>query len=186
MEVEYELTPDDLYHYQWRACTQSTFAKRAKLKVYLAVFFLFFVLSFLSGLGSDGFDFSRVSLIWMVPFFLVAIALWVYEKRQTRRLILDFLKEEKPDRGLLGAHKISLNEAGLVEITAVNESRHSWVGVDRVEHDQKYIYIYTAPHAALIIPKRAFRTSQEAESFYQLARVSKLSATAASPAQMTV
>ena len=185
MEVEYELTHDDLYHYHWRACTRSSFVKRAKLKVYLAVFFLFFVLTFLSGLGSDGFVFSRASLIWMVPFFVIAIAVWVYDKRQTRRAILDTLKEEKPDRGQLGYHKVILNEAGLVETTAVNDSRHSWAGVDRVEHDQQYIYIYTAPHAAHIIPKRAFSNLQEAESFYQLARVSKLSATAAMQAQTT-
>jgi len=69
-----------------------------------------------------------------------------------------------------------LNEAGLVERTVVNESRHSWTGVDRVEHDQKYIYVYTAPHAALIIPKRAFNNLQEAESFYQLAKISKQAA----------
>jgi hypothetical protein len=175
VEVEYELTPDDLYHYQWRACFRSPFAKRAKLKAYLAVFFLFSVLTFLPALGSDGFEFSRASLIWMVPFFVVVIAMWLYEKRQTRRLILDFMKEEKPDRGQLGVHKISLNEAGLVESTAVGESRTSWAGIDRVEHDEKYIYIYTAPHAAHVIPKRAFNNLQQAESFYQLARVSKLS-----------
>jgi hypothetical protein len=69
-----------------------------------------------------------------------------------------------------------LNEAGLVESTAVGESRCSWAGVDRVEHDQQYIYIYTAPHAAHIIPKRAFNNLHEAESFYQLAKVSKKSA----------
>jgi hypothetical protein len=69
-----------------------------------------------------------------------------------------------------------LNEAGLVESTAVGESRCSWAGVDRVEHDQQYIYIYTAPHAAHIIPKCAFNNLHEAESFYQLARVSKQSA----------
>ena len=170
MEVEYELTPDDLYHFHWRSGRRSPVAKRARIKAYLSLFFLFFILSFLSGLGSEGFDFSRANLLWIGIFFPgCAILMWIFEKRQTRRAILDLVKEEKPGRGQLGAHTISLNEEGLVESTAVGESRTSWAGVNRVEQDEKYIYIYTAPHAALIVPRRAFHSSQEAESFYQLA-----------------
>jgi hypothetical protein len=182
MEVEYELTPDDLYHFQWRAGTRSPAVKRAKLGAYLSVIFLFSLLTVLSGLGSEGFDFSRASWMWIVWIFPVAIAMWLFEKRQMRRTILAFVKEEKPGRGQLGAHKISLNEAGLVESTAVGESRTSWDGVNRIEHDEKFIYIYTAPHAAHIIPKRAFRSPQEAESFYQASRIKTI---AASPAQTT-
>ena len=176
VEVEYELTRDDIYHYQWRAGSRSSIVKRAKLKAYLAVLFLFSLLTFLSGLGADDFQFSRISFVWLIWFLPLVIMIWLFEKRQKRHTILEFLKEEKPGRGQLGAHKISLNEEGLVESTAVNESRTSWVGVDRVEHDEKYIYIYTAPHAAHIIPKRAFNNSQEAEAFYQLARVNKQAA----------
>ena len=179
MEVEYELTPDDLYRYQWRASTRSPSVKRAKLGAYLSVIFLFSVLTVLSGLGADGFEFSRASWMWIAWIFPIVIAMWLFEKRQMRRTILDHLKEEKPGRGQLGAHKISLNEAGLVESTAVGESRTSWAGVDRVEHDEKYIYIYTAPHAAHIIPKRAFRSPQEAESFYQASRIKTIAATPA-------
>lgn len=176
MEVEYELTHDDMYHYQWRAGIRSPSVKRTKIKLYLAILFIFSVLTFLPALDSDGFDFARITLVWFIWLIPFVVIMWFFEKWQARRTILDFLKEEKPGRGQLGAHKVSLDEAGLVETTAVNESRHSWTGVDRVEHDQKYIYIYTAPHAALVIPKRAFHSSQEAESFYQFARVSKLEA----------
>ena len=181
MEVEYELTPDDLYHYQWRASLRSPFAKRTKRKFYLYLLLTLTVLTLLPAIGPDGFEISYVSFIWLIPFPVLVVAAWIIERRQTRRAILEFMKEEKPGRGLLGVHKLSLNEAGLVEITAVNESRHSWAGVDRVEHDEKYIYIYTAPHAAHIIPKRAFNNLQEAESFYQLARLSKQSASMVAP-----
>ena len=83
------------------------------------------------------------------------------------------MKQEKPDKGQLGKHRVKLNEAGLVEATAVSESRTSWAGVDRVEQNEKYIFIYTSPAAAHMIPKRAFSSVQGAEGFYQLARVSK-------------
>ena len=177
MEVDHEITPDDFYHFQWRACFRSRFAKRNRYKPYLAVLLCLVLLSLLPAISADGFDISQTSFGWILFYFPVAaVIIWLLERREARRTILQLLKEEKPGRGQLGAHKVSLNEAGLVESTAVGESRTSWLGVDRVEHDQKYIYIYTAPHAALIIPKRAFNNLQEAESFYQLARVSKQSA----------
>jgi len=180
VEVEYEITPDDLYHYHWRASFRSPSAKRTKRKFYLYVLLTYMLLTFLPAIGSEGFEISHVNLWWLLPLPVLFAAGWIVMRWQTRRAILELVEEEKPGRGQLGAHKISLNEAGLVERTAVNESRHSWTGVDRVEHDQKYIYIYTAPHAALIIPKRAFSTLQEAESFNQLARLSKQSAAIAS------
>ena len=173
MQVEYELTPDDLYHFQWRACFHSPSAKRKKLKLYLYIFLIFVFLSALPAFGSDGFDISYVNFKWILFFFPVfIIAMWIIERRQTRRGILELLKEEKPGGGQLGTHKVILNEAGLVESTAVGESRCSWAGVDRIEYDKQYIYIYTGPHAAHIIPKRAFNNAHEAESFYQLATVS--------------
>lgn len=173
MEVEYELTADDLYHFQWRASFHSPSAKRTKRKFYLYLLLTFMALTLLPAIGSDGFEISDVSLWWLLPLPVLFATGWIVVRWQTRRAILELLKEEKPGRGQLGTHKVKLNEAGLVESTAVGESRCLWAGVDRVEHDQQYIYIYTAPHAAHIIPKRAFNNLHEAESFYQLASVSK-------------
>jgi YcxB-like protein len=48
--------------------------------------------------------------------------------------------------------------------------------VDRIEQDPHYIFIYTSPAAAHVIPKRAFRGSQEADAFYQFSRAGKESA----------
>ena len=90
-----------------------------------------------------------------------------------RRGIRGPMKELVPNKGQLGRHKVVLNEGELIESTAVGESRILWAGVDRVEQNQEYIFIYTQPHAAHIIPKRAFNNAQAAESFYQLARISK-------------
>ena len=74
----------------------------------------------------------------------------------TRRLIRQLLKDEKPGRGQVGRHKVVLSDAGVVESTDVSESRTSWAGVDRVEQNAEYIFIYTSPAAAHVIPKRAF------------------------------
>jgi hypothetical protein len=66
----------------------------------------------------------------------------------------------------------------VVESTAVGESHTSWAGVDRIEQNPEYIFIYTSPAAAYVIPKRAFRDMQEAEGFYQFSRTRKEAAAA--------
>jgi hypothetical protein len=45
--------------------------------------------------------------------------------------------------------------------------------VDRVEQNGDYIFIYTTPHAAYVIPRRAFGSPAEATSFYQFAKINK-------------
>jgi hypothetical protein len=183
LEIEYEITPDDLYAFQWRANSRSSIAKRASRKAYLFLFLTFLLFALLPAIGPDGFAISRVNILWVVIVFpLIALMTWYLNRRQTRRAILGLLKAEKPGKGQLGSHKISLNDEGLVESTAVGESRTSWAGVDRVEQNREYIFIYTSPAGAHIIPKRAFSSLQEAECFYEIARASKQIALDGNPA----
>jgi hypothetical protein len=174
MEVEYELTLDDLYAFQWRAAYSSAIARRARYKVYACSFLALILFSLLSSFGTGGFVISRVNLYFLVVACpAVLLAYFFLERRMTRRLILQLLKKEKPDKGQLGRHKVVLSEGEVVESTAVGESRTSWAGVDRIEQNPDYIFLYTSPAGAHIIPKRAFRDRQEAEGFYQLSRISK-------------
>src|SRR6185369_7166056 len=155
LEVEYEITPDDLYSFQWRAVCQSPSLKRDRRKVYFVLFLSWAIMSFVPVIGSDGLDLSRFDLIWLATTFPpIAFLVWLYERRKTRRSIQELIEKEKPGRGQLGSHKISLNEQGLVESTAVGESHISWAGIDRIEQNEEYIFIYTAPTAAHVIPKR--------------------------------
>jgi ABC-type nickel/cobalt efflux system permease component RcnA len=175
MEVEYELTRDDLYAFQWRAGYTSSRARRDRLKVYLSLLSALLVFFVFPGLiGGEGFSFSNVNLIvFALSFTIMAVFAWWYLRRALRRAIIGQLNEEKPGRGQLGRHKIRLTETEIVETTDVGESRTNWVGVDRIEQNDDYIFVYTTPHSAHVIPKRAFDSAGQAASFYQLARVSK-------------
>jgi len=178
MEVEYELTLDDLYALQWRAAFNSPLSRRVTRKVYLGWFLALLLFSIIPSIGPDGFTISRVNFTFLlIAFPIVALAQWFLERRMIRRAIRQLLKQEKPGRGQLGRHRLILTNEGLVESTAVGDSRTSWAGVDRVEQNPEYIFIYTAPAAAHLIPKRAFRDMQEAERFYQLSKTSKEAAT---------
>lgn len=174
MEVEYELTLDDLYAFQWRAAFESPRSKRSTRKVYVYWFLALLLVSLLPAIGPDGFVISRMNFTFLIVAFpIVILAQWFLTRRLMRRAILQLLKEEKPGRGQLGRHKVVLSDEGMVESTAVGESRTSWAGVNRIEQNTQYIFIYTSPVAAHVIPKRAFRDMQEAEDLYQLSKTSK-------------
>jgi hypothetical protein len=174
MEVEYELTLDDLYAFQWRAIFASPRGRRATRRVYLLWLLAVLLFAAVPAIGADGFVISRMNFTFLVVAFpIVVLAQWFLERRLMRRAILQLLKEEKPGKGQLGKHRMVVSEDGVIESTAVAESRTSWAGVDRIEQNPDYIFIYTAPVAAHVIPKRAFRDTQEAEAFYQLCRTSK-------------
>jgi hypothetical protein len=179
MEIEYELTHDDLYAFQWRAVFASPRGRRARRTVYLVWLLAVLLIAAVPAIGADGFSISRVNYTFIVIAFpIVALIQWFLERRLVRRTILQLLKEEKPGKGLLGKHRLVVSEDGVSERTAVGESRASWAGVDRIEQNPEYIFIYTSAAAAHVIPKRAFRDVQEAEDFYRRVRASKEAAAA--------
>jgi hypothetical protein len=174
MEVEYELTPDDLYAFHWRAAFKSPLGRRARRKVYAGWLLALLLISALPAIGPDGLVISRANFgFLLVALPIVILAQWYLERRLIRRAILQLLKQEKPGKGQLGRHRLVLSEDGLAERTVVGESRTSWAGVDRIEQSPEYIFVYTSPIAAHVIPKRAFRNVQEAQAFYEFGRVRK-------------
>jgi hypothetical protein len=170
MEVDYVLTAEDLYAFQLRAVQRSPITKRTRRNTYSYLFVALLLFAIVPAIGADGFVISRVSFGFLIIGYAVVASLtWFLEKRMTRRAILQLLKAEKPDKGQLGRHTVKLDETGVVESTVVGEQRTSWAGIDRVEQDPDYIFIYTAPAAALVIPKRAFDSTLDAENFYHRA-----------------
>ena len=118
-----------------------------------------------------------MSLTFIVTSLLIVSVLqWSLDRWLVRRAIRQLLKDERPDRGQLGRHRLILDQDGLTESTAVGESRTRWAGVDRVEQNREYIYIYTSPAAAHVVPKRAFSTPEQAEAFYRLSQARRQSA----------
>jgi hypothetical protein len=171
MDIEYELTRDDLYAFQWRAAFRSPRGRRSRRTVYIYWLVALLIFATLPAIGADGFTISRVNFGFvLVAYPIVALAQWWWERWLMRRAILRLIRDEKPDRGQLGLHRLVLDEEGVLERTAVGESRTAWAGVHRVEQDDRYIYLYTSSAAAHVIPKRAFADPGDAEAFYQHSR----------------
>ena len=174
MEVEYELILDDLYAFQWRGVFVTPRGRRVRRTVNLLWVLAVLLFAIVPAIGADGFAISRVSFTFIVVAIPITFLFqWCLDRWLVRRVILRLLKDEKPGKGQLGRHRIVVSQEGLIESTAVGESRTSWGGVDRIEQDPHYIFIYTSPAAAHVIPKRAFRDPEEADAFYQLSRAGK-------------
>ena len=71
-------------------------------------------------------------------------------------------------------HIIAIAPDSITEISEVGESRTAWSGVEKVEENEEYIFLYTGSLIAHVIPKRAFISQDEASKFFQQARAYQL------------
>lgn len=95
---------------------------------------------------------------------LMRIFLMPLSARQTVASI-----KRRGTNGILGEHKIVLTENFLIESTVINESHHSWTGIDRIIEDRNHIFIMLNSQQYYNIPKRAFSNTDEARQFYDQA-----------------
>ena len=155
-EIEYELTADDLFAFQWYATKHSRTAKRLNRYIYIADAAIIVVMAVLTTPWM-----SYVALAGFLIFVVTFLGLgWLLTRYLMRRAIRDHISQEVPDRGLLGRHRIRLDEDGVTESTAVGESRVSWAGLHRIERTADAVLVYTTPTAAHIIPRRAFKVTR--------------------------
>jgi hypothetical protein len=73
-------------------------------------------------------------------------------------------------KGVLGKHTVVIEPGGVTEKASVSESKSTWSGVEKIEDDNQYIYIFTSPLQAHVIPKRAFGSREESQTFLQTAK----------------
>lgn len=77
---------------------------------------------------------------------------------------------EGKNKGILGDHTMTLSKDGLIETCDVGESRSTWGGVERIEEDDEYVYLYIGAYQAHVIPRRAFTSGADATEFIKVAR----------------
>jgi hypothetical protein len=173
IDISYELTQDDLAAFQWRANYDSSGARRSRRMSYVYLFAVLAILLLLPAIGGNGFTFSLPNLVFLLmPFLVVAALTWIFHRRMLRAAIRKLVEKEKPGKSLIGGHRIVIDADGITETTAVGEARVQWSGIDRVEQDSGYVYIYTSAAGAYVVPKRAFNSASDAEAFYDVAATS--------------
>jgi len=163
LRLEYVLTRDDLFAFHWRAAYDSRLARRARVGTYATVVLLMFLMTFAPSLFSGARAFSLISIAGFLVGSLGAVgAGWWLQKRLATKVITQSVDKEKPEGGLVGRHTLVIDSTGITETTAVGESHTSWRGFDRIEQNSDYIFIYTTPTAAHVVPRRALASEDHA------------------------
>ena len=170
-EVTYDIAHEDLYAFQLRTAQRSPVIRKTLRNIYVSIFVLFLLLGIYPLFGPGPIEAKAIMLglpLIGFPFFVVIgkfIERWIVSST-----IQKVIADEKPGGGVLGRHTLVLDDDGVVEKTRVNESRTLWAGIDRVEDDADYAFIYVSAAAAHVVPLRAFENPEQARAFVSYAR----------------
>ena len=166
MRIEYECTVDDLvyfgeYHWRHSPAMQKQYRQGMWPGPLLGL-----ALGYLIGGVRRPWAFAVIALVVAVAYHLFYV-----------RCVSGSLKKgigrvhaEGKNRGVVGSHSIEISREGLREKTEVNHTMHAWRGVERIETDDEYIFIYTQAMMAHVIPRRSFPDKAAAEEFVHEAR----------------
>lgn len=105
-----------------------------------------------------------------LPVMAILFGIFYFFFRWQARAMFRRAVREGQSKGVLGPHTITLEPDTLREVTAAGEATHKWSGIAKVAETDDYIFVYTQPFAAHVIPRRAFATSADAASFANRAR----------------
>lgn len=115
---------------------------------------------------------SDILQVRIVVFLIIFGGGWLFMAVSSR--LMDWLvMAVRPNHsglnGILCEHTLTIDPEGLTEVTPVNEGRHYWKGVHRVDSTPEHILIYIQPAMAHIIPRRAFASPEQADLFFRAA-----------------
>lgn len=165
MEIKYNLTEEDYLNFNLFHVKNSNTVKRA-LNIQRFLFpVLFIVISYLFS------KMTEISFLGVfIPFLLISI-LWVifYPKyfyrfiiRNTKKLIREGKNED-----LLGEHRMTLSEEGIVDTTSNKETKVTWSGIQMIKEDEHSIYLYNSSVSAYILPKKDLHNVEETKALIQ-------------------
>jgi hypothetical protein len=171
MQIRYALTPDDVVPISKESHKGTDFYKlQITIVCVLGIFFmmsdmaLLVVFVFLNDpsirVPDIGPSLLIKWLIWMVVIFLVWAILTLVAKRSVNKAI-----ESSGINGVFCEHVIEIDEAGFTESTDVNRGFSAWEGVDSVRETDNYVLITIRLGPVYVIPKRAFESDDERNSF---------------------
>jgi YcxB-like protein len=103
-----------------------------------------------------GYDGQRGVLAWIVAY----AAMWALQVVYNLVVL-----RSKKDRALLTDHIVEALEDTFSDTTAFCASNYKWPGIVCAVSRPGFVAVYTAAHAACIIPNRAFADAQQRKAF---------------------
>lgn len=154
MKVVTNITPDDCWNF---TKYNIRYDSKAKFKFYTNVIAIIFLVAFISFLDFESMEQVILQIILSIPMSYYLMLFFMK---------LGIKKFSKRNEGIIGEHSIEISEEGVREITKVNDSLNLWNGITKIKQDNSYIYIYIKEFEAHIIPKKSFKSEEEANSYF--------------------
>ena len=164
MTIEYEMTAEDgvnlqRYWYRHKLRGRSRFGWTLALANGLAL-----------GLLLAGPTLTVRSIIYYVACCSVFLVAWATILYGVAPRIAKKQLQRGKNLGIVGKHTIRLETGGCRETTDVSESFHAWRGIDIIDADARYVYIFLHGASGYIIPRRAFPSIAASDDFFAAAR----------------
>ncbi len=163
MKLEYEINEQDYIDLNVHHFENSKTIQSAHNKSRFAAPVLFLALPFVM---------KNTSTIpfwyWMTMFGILAV-LWVifypswmkkYYIKQTKKML-----REKTNNGILGQKTLSLTEQGIITQGDGDETLTSYGNISQVAEGKTAVYLYNSAVSAIIVPNRAFSSSEQKAEF---------------------
>ena len=150
MELEYDLDMTDLVAFNEHRIESSEYARRTMAINNFVTALVPIVAGIVFFIITRGFEYFISGFILAVPFYII----WPKLEKRRRRKESVALGSEGRFPALESKHVMRIEAGGLIDKTCHVESRWEKSGIVRIGSTENHTFLYTAPGAALVIPKK--------------------------------
>ncbi|PAB61154.1 YcxB family protein [Anaeromicrobium sediminis] len=162
MKITYSITKEDFWNFNKFISHQTTEGKRNKMfsniliLISAGVFFHFTKLVDIN-------DSILLTIAWILG---LSIANYITRYPMAKRRAFKFAKTEK---GILDEQTIEIKLEGISKVTHSSNNFYKWTAISRIDMIDEYIFVFLNKRKGIVIPKRVFKSENEAIQFYNTA-----------------
>ena len=172
MEVEFDIVLDDLVAFNEYHVSTSPTARRQFLFAWVVPPAISAGIAAIV-LVKAGSPMEPSWLFWLLLFLVVFTLLYLVDFPRKRRKRIEKLARrllsEGKNKGILGAHRLSITPEAVRATTEFGDGVTKWPAVEKIAVTDAYAFIYVGAVNALIVPRRAFADESEFQKLVETA-----------------
>jgi hypothetical protein len=165
--VKYHLSEEEYFDYNYYTAWKAPDKKNYRIGYYLKVLLLyaaiagFYIFTYPNyGIEVNLIIFATIGLVYflLVPFLI---------KHSLHRKVKQILSHPE-NKHILEEAEVELSDTGILDKDAESESKYSWEAIVKKAETERSYFLYTNSHHAIVIPKRALRTTEDRKELERL------------------
>lgn len=162
MKVTYSITKEDFWNFIKFISYKTTEGKRRRMFSFIILLFigvLFFYLTKLVDINNSLLYSSGLTIGLLIGNY---ISHYPMVKRRA-------FKSAKTEKGILDEQTIEIKLEGISKVTHSSNCFYKWTAISRIDMIDEYIFVVVNRSNGIVIPKRVFKSKNEAIQFYNTA-----------------